>query len=216
MFCTSESSCAGRYPAYSQLVRPALHHRCPRRDAPGLTRAPWTLRPTLEPSSQERVVFFSSAPTQAFRPPDQPRWVAQRRHLKFRSPDSAQRMATVGRPRPGVPAGACARDAAGTLWRAPRLGGPRRSLSRRNALVTSPGFSIFLDVRRRPQESILRSGSCGPVGTIQLRGASWATFPADHRPSLPGLPPRHHVVTLEEVDGGDTRTPRSCRACHRC
>jgi hypothetical protein len=48
-------------------------------------------------------VFFSSAPTQAFRPPDQLRWVVQRRRLRLRSPDSAQRMATVGHPRPGVP-----------------------------------------------------------------------------------------------------------------
>jgi hypothetical protein len=84
---------------------------------------------TLEPGSQEGVAFFSSAPTQAFRPPDQPRWVAQRRRLRFRSPDSAQRMATVGHPRPGVPAGACAQEAAGTIWRAHRLGGPRRSLT---------------------------------------------------------------------------------------
>ena len=58
-------------------------------------------------------MFFSSAPTQAFRPPDQPRWVAQRRRLRLRSPDSAQRMATVGRPRPGVPAGACAQKPQG-------------------------------------------------------------------------------------------------------
>jgi hypothetical protein len=59
---------------------------------------------TLEPSFREGVVFFLSAHTQAFRPPDQPRWVAQRRRLRFRSPGSAQRMATVGHPRPGVPA----------------------------------------------------------------------------------------------------------------
>ena len=75
------------------------------------------------------LAFFSSAPTQAFRPPDQPRWVAQRRRLRLWSPDSAQRMATVRHPRPGVPAGACAQEAAGTIWRAHRLGGPRRSLT---------------------------------------------------------------------------------------
>lgn len=39
-----------------------------------------------------------------FRPPDQPRWVAQRRRLRLRSPDSAQRMATVG-PQTGSPCG---------------------------------------------------------------------------------------------------------------
>jgi hypothetical protein len=49
------------------------------------------------------------------------RWVAQRRRLRLWSPDS-QRVATVRRRRPGVPAGAGAQEAAGTIWRAHRLG----------------------------------------------------------------------------------------------
>jgi hypothetical protein len=77
-------------------------------------------RLTLEPSSQEGVVSFSSAPTQAFRPPDQPRGWHNDGDLWFWSPDSAQRMATVRHPRPGVPAGACAQEAAGTSWACPQ------------------------------------------------------------------------------------------------
>ena len=103
---------------------------------------------TLEPSCRQGVAFFSSAPTQAFRPPDQPRWVAQRRRLRLWSPDSAQRMATVRRPRPGVPARACAQEAAGTIWRAHRLGGPRRSLT--GSAVVSIAYSSALMPFRIP------------------------------------------------------------------
>jgi len=101
-------------------------------------------------------VSFSSAPTQAFRPPDQPRWVAQRRRLRVRSPDSAQRMATVSHPRPGVPAGACAQEAAGTIWRDHRLGGPRRSIIRKL------GSEIPTRPRRRGTTPINHGASTPP------------------------------------------------------
>ena len=91
--------------------------------------------------------------------------------------------------------------------------GDAAGLTRRNALATSPGFSLLLDVRRPddgPRVDLARWGSCASrrPGVARPRGTSGATFPSHYRPSLPA---GHRVVALEGVDGMPNPTPHSCR-----
>ena len=168
---------------------------------------------TLEPSSQEGVAFYSSAPTQAFRPPDQPRWVAQRRRLRLRSPDSAQRMATVSHPRPGVPAGACAQEAAGTIWGAHRLGGPRRSLaSMRGVTETVDGcaaFQVLVLSYRHSAEDVLYAFSDAPTPPIG-KLSPVVESRTSRRCRRPGAkPPRRRACPGIAGSSRSTRVPRS-------
>ena len=94
-----------------------------------------------------------------------------------------------------------------------RQRGDAAGLTRRNALATSPGFSILLDVRQPddgPRVDLARWGSCASrrPGVARPRGTSGATFPSHYRPSLPA---GHRVVALEGVDGMPNPTPHSCR-----
>jgi hypothetical protein len=98
-----------------------------------------------------------------------------------------------------------------TLRRRRQRGGAAE-VTGRNALATSPGFSILLDVRRPDDGPRVDLAPWGPVasrrpGASRPRGASEAIFPPHYRPSLPGLPPRHRVVALQGYRRDATATP---------